>query len=539
MSDQNNTTPTDGTAFGYIPSFWDVFGATVPTEARLPVQGAPPSEPKNENYGYWQSSPTIRYWSDTSTPPTETVVQAERSAPREKTDTLQDRIVGPCERMVLVEAVREAFHELRTDASIQARQVPHGDRMPDVPVDYTPLPVQRAEVAVCWDALRALLEDQGWDFLEVETPEVDTREFAWSSDLGSVSINFQIEKFGGRVTRERGLAWAVVDLWYALMEHFSATPSGTVILRVAPHVVESGEPGGSSWLRARFGYVPARLKQPTTPEPTNVVIDQGVDVVVTEPATAAVEVREWIDYLDREIVKRILGDVELVPSEPAAATSRIGGPLVFDTTGQGQNRFGVTGGNTLTPSRDRVLDRPAGTDPVFRPSAHAQRSIAEGERLKAARRAAVERQGRLIKAGIVALACLAVAAHGPLLLAARALRAWLGGVLVLALVLGSGCTSAQAQADLAAVEADVHAGLAYADEGLTWASDNSPQLVAAIQTAAAKDPTNKLLQSVATKAVTAINAGDLTTAKALVHAGSVATTPVAAAPVSAPVTSGQ
>jgi hypothetical protein len=242
------------------------------------------------------------------------------------------------------------------------------------------------------------------------------------------------------------------------------------------------------------------------PEPTNVVLDQGVDVVVTED-----------------------GDVELVPSEPAAAPSRIGG----------QNRFGVTGGNTLTPSRDRVLDRPAGTDPVFRPSAHAQRSIAEGERLKAARRAAVERRGRLIKAGVVALACLAVAAHGPLLLAARALRAWLGGVLVLALVLGSGCTSAQAQADLAAVEADVHAGLAYADEGLTWASGNAPQIVAAVQAAAAKDPSNKLLQSVATKAVTAINAGDLTTAKALVHAGSVATASVGSVAVAAPVTSGQ
>jgi hypothetical protein len=86
-----------------------------------------------------------------------------------------------------------------------------------------------------------------------------------------------------------------------------------------------------------------------------------------------------------------------------------------------------------------------------------------------------------------------------------------------------GCTAARVAKD----EAALNAGLVKIQVGLTWAAGHEPEIVAAIDQAAALDPSNKTLATGAAKAKALVASGDIQAAQT-VFAGVVAVTkPVA------------
>ena len=168
----------------------------------------------------------------------------------------------------------------------------------------------------------------------------------------------------------------------------------------------------------------------------------------------------------------------------------------------------------ITVTEDRRIPPPQKT----------QRSVAEVLR----RKAAAERTTFVIQ-------CLAAVLVGTVL-AGLASWAFLRRLLLIGVAAGallaSGCSSVQV------AEADIYQALVVADEGVTWAAGHETEIKTAIKTAMAVDPKNQTLQNAGTKALTAVDNGDLGAAFTFVRSARVVFSP-APTPVAAQAPSGQ
>lgn len=101
----------------------------------------------------------------------------------------------------------------------------------------------------------------------------------------------------------------------------------------------------------------------------------------------------------------------------------------------------------------------------------------------------------------------------------RLLAAWLAALVLLL----SGCSSQQ----LAKDEAFVNAELVKAEAAVTWATGHEPQILNALDTVLAVDPTNKTLQATVAKGKALMQSGAIDKAHAVLAGAIQVTTPVA------------